>query len=46
LKQSIYQNNNQLNRNPKLSGSNKYKMMIKPMYEEIKELTSKTKGGG
>ncbi|KAF0711593.1 Parvo coat N domain-containing protein, partial [Aphis craccivora] len=44
--ESIYQNNDKSNRNPKSSGSNKYKMMIKPMYNEIKETTNKTKGGG
>lgn len=44
--ESIYQNNDKSSRNPKSSGSNKYKMMIKPMYNEIKTTTSKTKGGG
>lgn len=44
--ESIYQNNNKSSRNPKSSVSNKYKMMIKPMYNEIKESTSQTKGGG
>ncbi|KAF0689291.1 Uncharacterized protein FWK35_00036037, partial [Aphis craccivora] len=43
--ESIYQNNDKSNRNPKSSSSNKYKMMIKPMYNEIKETTNKTKGG-